>query len=211
MILAINTAFLNANLGIIVDKNVRFEETIDAKSKHSENVLKTIDFLCKKADVDINNIENLALVVGPGSFTGIRIGVALAKGFGCANERLKVFPLSSLDLMAYIYLQKHKEKIVCVLNALSNLLFVCEYDENGRKLGTERMINKSDLSFLNGKIVCLKGDIVLDNAEYIEIDTSSFLAFSEFAVKNLEPVSSDKVEPCYLRPSQAEENSKKSD
>ena len=88
MILAINTAFLNANLGIIADKNVRFEETIDAKSKHSENVLKTIDSLCKKAGVDINNIENLALVVGPGSFTGIRIGVALAKGFGCANERL---------------------------------------------------------------------------------------------------------------------------
>ena len=45
MILAINTAFLNANLGIIADKNVRFEETIDAKSKHSENVLKTIDSL----------------------------------------------------------------------------------------------------------------------------------------------------------------------
>ena len=97
-----------------------------------------------------------------------------------------------------------------MLNALSNLLFVCEYDENGRKLGTERMINKGDLSSLNGKIVCLKGDILLDNADYIEIDTTSFLAFSEFAVENLEPWSADKIEPCYLRPSQAEENSKKS-
>ena len=57
MILAINTAFMEANVGLILNDGKRIERTIDAKSKHSEHVLKTIDEVCTEAGVNINDIE----------------------------------------------------------------------------------------------------------------------------------------------------------
>ena len=141
MLLAINTAFMDANLGLILDDGNVIERTIDAKSKHSENVLKTIDEMCEEANVVFREIDKVAVIVGPGSFTGIRIGVAIIKALGCVNENLKVYPLTSLEFMAYIYLQNHKEDITCVLNALSGLYFVARFDKDMNKLEEEKMVD----------------------------------------------------------------------
>ena len=48
MLLAINTAFMDANIGLVLDNGKILSRTIDAKSKHSENVLKTIDEMCEE-------------------------------------------------------------------------------------------------------------------------------------------------------------------
>lgn len=208
MILAINTAFLTANLGLILDNGDCHGKTIDAKSKHSENVLKTIDELCQEAKVNIGDVDKVSVVVGPGSFTGIRIGVAIVKGLGVVKENLKVFPVSSLELMAYIYSQKHKSSFVCVLNALSNLYFVCEFDENGIKTGEERMIDKGELEKINKKLVCLGGDLEMDGADYVEITTENFLEYTKKITQEKSGISADLVEPVYIRPSQAEANLK---
>ena len=93
--LAINTAFLTANLALESSSGV-FTKTLDAKSKHSENVLKNIDELCKEANIDILDVDTVAVVTGPGSFTGLRIGVAIAKALGCVNKNLKFVSVSSL-------------------------------------------------------------------------------------------------------------------
>ena len=133
MILAINTAFMDANIGLILDDGKRIERTIDAKSKHSENVLKTIDEVLEEAGISIRDIDNFAVVIGPGSFTGIRIGVAIIKAIGCVNNKAKFYPVSSLELMAYIYSQKNKNSFATILNALSNLYFVAKFDKNGKR------------------------------------------------------------------------------
>lgn len=208
MILAMNTAFLTANLGLIKEDGTKYEKCIDAKSKHSENVLKTIDELLNQAKANINEVDKVAVVVGPGSFTGVRIGVAIVKGMGAVNEKLKVYPVSSLELMAYIYSQKHKKDFVCVLNALSNLFFVCEFDKNGIKQGKERMIDRETLDAINLGKVCLENDLELDGAEYVEITTSNLLDFAELLVSKNEWKDAQIVEPVYIRPSQAEANLK---
>ena len=208
MILAINTAFMEANVGLILNDGKRIERTIDAKSKHSENVLKTTDEVCTEAGVNINDIENFAVVVGPGSFTGIRIGVAIIKAIAVVNEKAKFFPVSSLELMAYIYSQKNNNSFATVLNALSNLFFVAEFDKNGIKLKEERMIERCELEKIKERKVCLKGDLVLENADYIEITTHELLNFALSLVENGKSESIENVNPLYLRPSQAEANLK---
>ena len=208
MILALNTAFMTANIGLILNNGERVESTIDAKSKHSENVLKTIDEMLNRCNEKIQNIDEIAVVVGPGSFTGIRIGVALAKGFGSVNNELKILPISSLDLMAYIYLQKHSNDFVCVLNALSDLYFVCEFDNNGIKLTSERMIDRDELDKIKKKKVCLTGDLNLQDAEYIDIKTDSLLDFVLTKKTENNFVKVEELAPIYLRPSQAEANLK---
>ena len=208
MILALNTAFMTANIGLILNNGERVESTIDAKSKHSENVLKTVDELLNKCNEKIQNVDEIAVVVGPGSFTGIRIGVALAKGFGSVNDNLKLLPISSLELMAYIYLQKHSNDFVCVLNALSNLFFVCEFDSNGIKLSNERMIDREELDKIKKKKVCLTGDLNLENADYVEITTDALLDFVAAKQEESAYVKVEELSPIYLRPSQAEANLK---
>lgn len=205
MLLAINTAFMDANIGLVLDNNKILGRTIDSKSKHSENVLKTIDEMCEEGNVLFRDIDKVAIVVGPGSFTGIRIGVAIIKALGSVNTNLKVYPITSLELMAYIYLQNHKEKITCVLNALSNLYFVASFDENGKKIKKENMVEKLDH---DDKLVVLKGDLVLDDADSVEMDTSSLVNFAKEILKEKDSISTEKLEPLYLRPSQAEANLK---
>ena len=205
MLLAINTAFMDANLGLILDDGNVIERTIDAKSKHSENVLKTIDEMCEEANVVFREIDKVAVIVGPGSFTGIRIGVAIIKALGCVNENLKVYPLTSLEFMAYIYLQNHKEDITCVLNALSGLYFVARFDKDMNKLEKEKMV---DSLSEKEKMVVLKGDLNLQGTEIVEMTTSSFLGFARTMTAKIEPISAEKLEPLYLRPSQAEANLK---
>lgn len=205
MLLTINTAFMDANIGLVLDSGKILSRTIDAKSKHSENVLKTIDEMCEEGNVRFRDIDKVAVVIGPGSFTGIRIGVAIVKALGCVNLNLKVYPITSLELMAYIYLQNHKEKITCVLNALSNLYFTAKFDGDGKKLEKEKMVDK-----LNDdeKIIVLKGDLNLPNSVSVELNTVSLV---DFALKKIEkdmPISAENLEPLYLRPSQAEANLK---
>lgn len=204
MLLAINTAFMDANLGLATDEKT-MERTIDSKSKHSENVLKTIDEMCEEANVLFRDIDKVAIIVGPGSFTGIRIGVAIIKALGCVREDLKVYPLTSLEFMAYIYQKNHKEEITCALNALSNLYFVAHFDENGNKIEKEKMVESIDCK---GKLVTLAGDLNLSGAESVEMTTASFAEFAKQMVAKDHPISSEKLEPLYIRPSQAEANLK---
>lgn len=207
MVLAINTAFMEANIGLVLDDGKRFERTIDAKSKHSENVLKTIDALCETAGVKLQDIDNFAVVVGPGSFTGIRIGVAIMKAIGVVKDA-KFFPVSSLDLMAYIYTQKNNIDFTTVLNGLSNLFFVAGYKKGGIKVQEERMIEKCELEKITQKLVCLKDDLALQNADYVEITTENLLDYALFLVANDRSVKIENLNPVYLRPSQAEANLK---
>ena len=69
--LAINTAFMTANLALETPDGRTIYRELDAHSKHSENVLKTIDEMCQEGGVDVLDMETVAVVVGPGSFTGL--------------------------------------------------------------------------------------------------------------------------------------------
>ena len=207
--LAINTAFMTANLAIETKDGKVETQTLDSNCKHSENVLKKIDEMCEKLNVDVLCLDTIAVVVGPGSFTGLRIGVSIAKALGCANKNLKFVSLSSLELMAYIYAKTHKteKEFVCVLNALSNLYFVAKFDKNSNKLEEEKMIDKSEFEKISETKIALEGDLNKSLAnEFIEIDSKDFLEFAKSKAEKGEFISFEDLLPLYLRPSQAEAN-----
>lgn len=208
--LAINTAFMTANLALKAGDRV-FVRDIDAKSKHSENVLKTIDLLCNEAEVDIMQVGTVSVVLGPGSFTGLRIGTAIAKALGCANKALKFVGVSSLELMAYIIVKNNlnnSEEFVCAINALSDLFFVCKFDKNGIKLQEETIIDKAEFEKLPQNIFALMGDLPKYNFVEVEISSEDLLELSIIKAENGEFLSLDEMLPVYLRASQAEDNLK---
>jgi len=67
---------------------------------HSENLMLMIDTALKTAGKKISDVEAMAVSVGPGSFTGVRIGVAAVKGL-CFGKNIKIAPVSTLDALAY--------------------------------------------------------------------------------------------------------------
>lgn len=205
--LAINTAFMTANLALKTKKGVVCLKDVDAKSKHSENVLKTIDEMCQECGENILNLETVAVVVGPGSFTGLRIGTSIAKALGCANKDLKFIAISSLSLMAYI---AHKRgvvshKFVCVLNALSDLYFVAYFDENGIMIENEKMIDRNEFDKIQETKVSLKDDLSFENLLQIEISGQELLEYALVLESEHKFVDEKQLVPAYLRLSQAED------
>lgn len=204
--LAINTAFMTANLALKTADGQVVLKDIESKSKHSENVLKVIDEMCQETKTNVLEVGTVAVVVGPGSFTGLRIGTAVAKALGCVNEKLKFLALSSLELMAY-KVQKAKlanGKFVCVINALSDLFFVAYFDKNGIKLVNEKMIDKTEFEKIDLPIFCLRGDLRQSTCKEIDLECEDLLEFAlkEEAAEKF--VGEDELLPMYLRLSQAE-------
>jgi len=84
MLLAIETSSLVSSVALLHNDTLRAELTIQAKLTHSEQLMPHIADMLDKASVPKNTIDSIAVAIGPGSFTGLRIGLATAKGLAYA-------------------------------------------------------------------------------------------------------------------------------
>lgn len=86
-ILAIDSSGLVASVAVAEDDNMLAEYTVNYKKTHSQTLLPMLDEIAKMIELDLNTIDAVAVAAGPGSFTGLRIGSATAKGLGLALEK----------------------------------------------------------------------------------------------------------------------------
>ena len=86
-ILAIDSSGLVASVAVVEDETLLAEFTIDYKKTHSQTLLPMLDQMTKMIELDLNSIDAIAVAGGPGSFTGLRIGSATAKGLGLALDK----------------------------------------------------------------------------------------------------------------------------
>ena len=99
-ILAIDSSSLVASVAVVEDDIMVAEYTINHKKTHSQTLLPMIDEISKMAEIDLSSVDAIAVSGGPGSFTGLRIGSATAKGLGLVwNKPLVHVP--TVDAMAY--------------------------------------------------------------------------------------------------------------
>lgn len=202
--LAISTATKKAYIGIDYNGK-RYFSTIDADCKQSENILKEIDKLLDKNGIAFKDVGNIAVVIGPGSFTGIRIGTALVKGLCVGDPNHKVYPISTLDLMSKVFQKKNKgQDHCCVMNALSGRIFFAKYDANGNKLGKEEMaFSANDIDIR--KVVFLSEEFN-EFDEGIQLDSETLLEYAIELERTKEGIDARDLTPVYIRKSQAEEN-----
>lgn len=99
-VLAIDSSGLTATVGIVEDTQTIAEYTVNYKKTHSQTLLPMIDEMTRMVDLDLSTLDAIAVAGGPGSFTGLRIGSATAKGLGLAlNKPLLHVP--TVDALAY--------------------------------------------------------------------------------------------------------------
>ena len=99
-ILGIDTSSKRCTVCILEDNNVIIELHSDDEKTHSQTLMPLIDEMFKKTDLSLKDIDMLACCVGPGSFTGVRIGISTAKAFADVYN-FKTFGVSSLEGLAY--------------------------------------------------------------------------------------------------------------
>lgn len=100
-ILGIESASLVASVAIVEDDSLLAEYSVNHKKTHSQTLLPMIDEIVKMTETDLNTLDAIAISGGPGSFTGLRIGSATAKGLGLALN-VPLVHVPTVDAMAYV-------------------------------------------------------------------------------------------------------------
>lgn len=99
-ILAIDSSSMVATVAVVTDEILNAEYTINYKKTHSQTLLPMIDEIKKTIDLDMETLDAIAVSKGPGSYTGLRIGSATAKGFGLALN-IPIISVPTMDALAY--------------------------------------------------------------------------------------------------------------
>lgn len=130
-ILAIEASSLVCSTAILTDDIITAEYTINNKVTHSQTLLPMIDEICKMTDTDVSEFDAIAVSGGPGSFTGLRIGSATAKGLAYALN-VPVANVPTLEAMAYNFYGT--DKVICpIMDARRNQVYtgIYSFENNG--------------------------------------------------------------------------------
>ncbi len=185
-ILAIDTTSTTFT-AVLIDGDKSLVKSFEVgKSGHSSLILPTISALLEEGGVKPAELDGVAVVVGPGSFTGIRIGVSAmtAIAYGTGAKRISV---NSFELLAY-----SRENATCAVDAGHGHHYVCKV-ENGKIISTE-FVEEKDKSTLPKDLVtttsCSASE-VLEKIVRNKWESGKFVSV---------------FEPFYMRKSQAERN-----
>lgn len=110
MILAIDSSSMVSSVALLTEDTLIAEYTINIKKTSSQTLLPMIDELFRMTGMDKRDIQAIAITGGPGSFTGLRIGAATAKGLALALG-VDIISVPTIEAMAYNY--NHCNKLIC--------------------------------------------------------------------------------------------------
>ena len=135
-ILAIDSSGLVATVAVVEEENkiskTIAEYTINYKKTHSQTLLPMLDEIVKMTDMNLDTIDAIAVAGGPGSFTGLRIGSATAKGLGLALKK-PLIHIPTVDGLAYNLC--YTDRIICpIMDARRNQVYTGIYQMDGDKL-----------------------------------------------------------------------------
>ena len=131
-VLALDSSGIVASVAVLEDDVLLAEDTVNYKKTHSQTLLPMLDEVAKMTELDMSSVDAIAVAAGPGSFTGLRIGSATAKGLGLALKK-PLIGVPTVDALAYnLYDTKG---IVCpIMDARRNQVYTGIYRYEDHKL-----------------------------------------------------------------------------
>ncbi len=230
IILGVDTSAVAAGAAIVKDGKLISETYINTGLTHSETLLTLIDSALNMADMSIDDVDSFAVSSGPGSFTGIRIGVSAVKGL-CFAKNKPCFAVSTLEALAncadidgFVICPVMDARCMQVYTALFEKTdgeirriaddapkTLAELSEELTVIGKKVLLigDGADISF---KFLAEKGLDVRKFSEIFKFQHASGVAITAYRNYNRgeDAVSADNLIPSYLRLSQAERELKKS-
>ncbi|MFP4661577.1 MAG: tRNA (adenosine(37)-N6)-threonylcarbamoyltransferase complex dimerization subunit type 1 TsaB [Halanaerobiales bacterium] len=126
-------------VGLADENSVLGEININLVHRHSEELLNNIDYLMNQTGISIKELEGLAVTLGPGSFTGLRIGLSTAKTFAQVLN-IPIIGISTLDLLAY-NLNLLDNWIVPLIDAKRNRVYTAIYRRWSEDIASEKHLD----------------------------------------------------------------------
>lgn len=139
-ILALDSSGLVASVALTEDDNLIAQYTIQYKKTHSQTLLPMLEEIGRMVELDLSAVDAIAVAAGPGSFTGLRIGSATAKGLAFALEK-PIIPVPTLEGLAY---QMYgTDALVCpIMDARRNQVYTGIYEFTAGKEGYDMSVIK---------------------------------------------------------------------
>lgn len=178
MLLAIETSSLVSSVALLHEDVLRAEFTTQARLTHSEQLMPHIEDMLQKASVSKNQIDAVAVSIGPGSFTGLRIGLATAKGLAFAWQ----VPIVGIETpVSLAWNSAGMADEICVLiDAQKGNVYASRYQWHGTVLETVQDISIMPRTEIldelakTGKHIVFYGDGALKGRAEIEAKSSDF-------------------------------------
>lgn len=183
-------------VSLIKDNKIIFDKQLHTKNDHSSYLVPTIDEAFKSNNIDFKELDEIIVGNGPGSFTGTRISIAVAKTYAFSFN-IPVYMISSLEEL--IYDNDGYDFYVPIIEEKKENLYFSIFDKDKKRVmddtysSTEYMYKK--LEELDGKILLIS----LSNKEYEKYDTVKASINALNIMKNID-VNNEKVNPHLLKP-----------
>ncbi len=147
-----------ASAALVEDNVTVAEYTINYKKTHSQTLLPMLDEIRRMTELDLQTVDAIAFASGPGSFSGLRIGSATAKGLGFVLD-IPIIPVPTVDSLAYnLY---GSEKLICpLMDARRNQVYTGLYTFEGGELITIQPQCAVDISEIISRINSMGRDVI---------------------------------------------------
>lgn len=194
--LFIDTSNQDVSIALLKDGKIINKITKSIPNEHSKYAVSYIDEVLKKSEITPKEVQSIMVVNGPGSFTGVRIGLTIAKVYALLND-IKVTLISSLKCLA---IGNNKNKyILSLINARNDNYYIGFYDNNYNDVINEHFGNIEEVNDIINKyndVLVVSNNSDNDNVKVInELDIESIYDYYKDKVK----VNPHMVLPNYLK------------
>ena len=190
---------LNASDELIIGKKYN-------TPKHLETLMPAVDELLTKKNFNVANLDYIGVVVGPGSFTGIRIAVSTAKAMMMVNKKIKAIAVNAMELLYNSYYKKTQDasKVAAIIPTTIKKVYLAIF-ENGKRLEDDSVVELEHLGeyVKDAKIITPASTL---GGEMVSVDEKDLNDYVLDKIRKGE--FSEKLSPCYIGLSQAEEQLK---
>ena len=217
-ILALCTTSTSGSIALYKGNSIAFISYLDIRITHSERLMPQIAFGLEQSSIELKDLNLVTIANGPGSFTGIRIGLATAKGI-CMPHEIPLLPVNTLELLAYNLFGSNRN-ILPFIDARMSEVYAALYSSNLEQLIPPQNVKPADFLQKISEPVTIVGDGLESYREIIESSRVDFVpalphqniplasTLISIALRNSVPdYNFDQIaelEPFYLRKSQAE-------
>lgn len=220
-LLAIDTSTMLGGAAIMEDDNLIAETRMNVKITHSERIMGEIDHIVKRSGLKIDDIDIFAIAIGPGSFTGLRVGLSVIKGLVYATGK-RLVSVSTLHALAYA-MPFSKYHICTLLDARKKEVYagIFKWTDNGFiRMMDEQTIKIDNLLSIINESTIFSGEGAMLYKEHIKAKLGDKAIFappqnmvaSPSSVAYLAMIKAKKEEfddpitlvPMYIRKSEAE-------
>ena len=181
----------NLSVGLAQDNVLLDYVCYEAWQRQSEYMIPELDKLLNKYHVNRSDIQDVIVAIGPGSYTGVRIAITIAKTIATALGVL-LYPVSSLRV-----LKAGKKPSICLINARSNRSYIGVYQDQQIILSDQIMNNTDVINFINSH----PDFVICGDTKYLNLESVNSNNLEEMlSLKgSLEPINPLSLKPVYMK------------